>query len=239
MSEQLENTSTDKPRKAPLRCRLHGKMADWLRHAAAASLLPPTPRASWCLSAASEDKFRFQTQKFTRPMGMAVNGERLAIAVREQILTFRFSPDANTFQFAHAYQTGKVNAHDLAFGRSRLVFRQHSIQRFGARLRHQTIRPLLAAAVCIDDGRARSLPFEWTGHVPGTARDGDGLLRNRRTQRLAQRRPLYFRGADRCVPIAGSSLAACACPILHVAIAASGGSVIRGTVHFRVRPSQR
>ena len=70
----------------------------------------------------SEDRFRFQTQKFKRPMGMAVNGERLAIAVREQILTYRFSPDANTFQFARTYQTGKVNAHDLAFGRRGLYF---------------------------------------------------------------------------------------------------------------------
>jgi uncharacterized protein (TIGR03032 family) len=122
MHEQLDDSSTDKIRKAPLRCRLHGKMADWLRHAAGSVAITTYTSGKLVLIGHSDGKPKFHTQKFKRPMGMAVNGERLAIAVREQILSFHYSPQANIFQPARTYQTGKVNAHDLAFGRRGLYF---------------------------------------------------------------------------------------------------------------------
>jgi uncharacterized protein (TIGR03032 family) len=122
MSEQLENTPVEKLPKAPLRCRLHGKMADWLRHADGSLAITTYTSGKLVLAGWQGHRFRFTTQKLKRPMGMSVNGHRLAIAVREQILTFQYSPESNSFEPARAYHTGKVNAHDLAFGRRGLYF---------------------------------------------------------------------------------------------------------------------
>jgi len=61
-------------------------------------------------------------------MGLAVNGSRLAIAVRQKILVFRNrlpsptdSRDAK-FECQDIFTTGKVNAHDVAFGRRGVYF---------------------------------------------------------------------------------------------------------------------
>lgn len=122
MHERLENTPADKIRKAPLRCRLHGKMADWLRHAAGCLAITTYTSGKLVFVGWPQDKFRFSTQKFKRPMGMAVNGNRLAIAIREEILIFRYAAESNSYRLLRAYHTGKVNAHDLAFGRRGVYF---------------------------------------------------------------------------------------------------------------------
>jgi uncharacterized protein (TIGR03032 family) len=122
MDEQSKDVAAKKIPKAPLRCRLHGKMADWLRRAAGSLVITTYTSGKLVFVGWPQDRFSFSTQKFKRPMGMAVNGPRLAIAVREQILTFRYSPESNTYQPMCAYHTGKVNAHDLAFGRRGLYF---------------------------------------------------------------------------------------------------------------------
>ncbi len=121
MSEQTDD-SPQKTRKPPLRCRFHGKMADWLR-ASGGSLAITTYTSSKLVFVGCEGrKLKFHSHKLARPMGMAVNGRRLAIAVREQILTFRLTDDARLFQPTKTYHTGKVNAHDLAFGQRGLYF---------------------------------------------------------------------------------------------------------------------
>lgn len=122
MQEQLNDSRTDGTNKSPLRCRLHGKMAAWLRHANGSIAITTYTSGKLVFVAWSGDKLKFHSQRFRRPMGMATNGPRLAIAVREQILTFRYTPQTNSFEPVRAYNTGKVNAHDLAFGRRGLYF---------------------------------------------------------------------------------------------------------------------
>jgi uncharacterized protein (TIGR03032 family) len=122
MDEPSEKLAAEKTRKAPLRCRLHGKMANWLRHANGTLAITTYTSGKLVFVGWPQDKLRFTTQKFKRPMGMALNGSRLAIAVREHIFSFHYSQESNTFQLARTYDTGKVNAHDLAFGRRGLYF---------------------------------------------------------------------------------------------------------------------
>lgn len=121
MSEQIDE-STEKIRKAPLRCRFHGKLATWLRASGGSLAITTYTSGKLVFVGCENGQIKFHSHKFARPMGMALNGHRLAIAVREQILTYKLAADGITFAPQRAYHTGKVNAHDLAFGRRGLYF---------------------------------------------------------------------------------------------------------------------
>ncbi|MDZ4659573.1 MAG: TIGR03032 family protein [Bythopirellula sp.] len=121
MTEQTDE-SAEKTRKPPLRCRFHGKMADWLRASGGSVAITTYTSGKLVLVGCEGQKLKFHAHKLARPMGMAVNGRRLALAVREQILTFSLSDDNTTIAPIRSYQTGKVNAHDLAFGQRGLYF---------------------------------------------------------------------------------------------------------------------
>ncbi len=125
MNEQVDDTAPDKTRKAPLRCRFHGKMAEWLRNSGGSLAITTYTSGKLVFVGCEERQIKFHAYKFARPMGMAVNGRRLAVAVREQILTYHLSETGDgTEIFApdRVYHTGKVNAHDMAFGRRGLYF---------------------------------------------------------------------------------------------------------------------
>jgi uncharacterized protein (TIGR03032 family) len=125
MNEQVDDSASGKLGKAPLRCRLHGKMAEWLRQSGGSLAITTYTSGKLVFVGCEGRQIKFHAHKFARPMGMAVNGRRLAIAIREQILTFHLSENANraaTFVPNRVYHTGKVNAHDLAFGRRGLYF---------------------------------------------------------------------------------------------------------------------
>lgn len=121
MENSIDDPAEQETRKARLRCRMHGKMAEWLRNSCGSLAITTYTSGKLVFVGAPEGQVKFHAHRFVRPMGMAVNGERLAIAVREQILTYRLS-DAQTFTLDRSYHTGKVNAHDLAFGRRGLYF---------------------------------------------------------------------------------------------------------------------
>ena len=125
MDQETDNSTAGKTPKAPLRCRFHGKMADWLRNSGGSLAITTYTSGKLVLVGCEGRQIKFQSHKFARPMGMALNGDRLAIAVREQILTFQLSATdekKEVFLPSHVYRTGKVNAHDLAFGRRGLYF---------------------------------------------------------------------------------------------------------------------
>jgi uncharacterized protein (TIGR03032 family) len=121
MDEQAESLAEEKKPKEPLRCRFHGRFADWLRGSGGTLAITTYTSGKLILLGCEGGKIKLQTHKLARPMGMAFNGQRLAIAVREQILTFQLTDEGN-FVPASTYNTGKVNAHDLAFGRRGLYF---------------------------------------------------------------------------------------------------------------------
>jgi uncharacterized protein (TIGR03032 family) len=121
MDEPTENLAENKTRKEPLRCRFHGRFADWLRGSGGTLAITTYTSGKLVLLGCEGREIKLQTHKLARPMGMSFNGERLAIAVREQILTLHLT-DKGKFVPATTYNTGKVNAHDLAFGRRGLYF---------------------------------------------------------------------------------------------------------------------
>jgi uncharacterized protein (TIGR03032 family) len=121
MEQEPEDTTETKPPKEPLRCRFHGRFSDWLRGSGGTLAITTYTSGKLVLLGCEDGKIKLQTHKLARPMGMAFNGQRLAIAVREQILTFQLTDEEN-FVPASTYNTGKVNAHDLAFGRRGLYF---------------------------------------------------------------------------------------------------------------------
>lgn len=75
------------------------------------------------LVASLDGRLRYRTKKFQRPMGMAVDGNRLALAVRQQILQFERESDVGSdFLLRRRFHTGKVDAHDVAFGTCGIYF---------------------------------------------------------------------------------------------------------------------
>lgn len=136
MSEQTDHPPEEKPRQRPLKCRCHGTFATWLYRSGGSLAITTYTSGKLVLVGGTEGKFTIQAHKFARPMGMAHNGNRLAIAVREQILTFRWEATAGKFVPDQTYGTGKVNAHDVAFGRRGIYFantRFNAIARVSAR----------------------------------------------------------------------------------------------------------
>jgi len=119
--------------KVPLQCRSHGIMADWLRQLNGSLAVTTYNSGKLVFVSALGRRLLFRSRKLVRPMGLAVNGRRLAVATRERILLFSLSQEnhgegqaASTNSCVYlpkcAYRTGKVNAHDLAFSRRGLMF---------------------------------------------------------------------------------------------------------------------
>ncbi|TWU22643.1 TIGR03032 family protein [Bythopirellula polymerisocia] len=116
-----EERAEEKLRQRPLQCRFHGNLAPWLARSGGSLAITTYTSGKLVLVGSVGKKLTIHTQKFARPMGMARNGNRLAIAIREQILTFRID-DSEGFTLDRTYNTGKVNAHDVAFGRRGIYF---------------------------------------------------------------------------------------------------------------------
>ncbi|QEG37277.1 TIGR03032 family protein [Bythopirellula goksoeyrii] len=121
MTEQSEDSADEKIPQRPLKCRLQGNFAAWLHRSGGSLAITTYTSGKLVLVGSTDSKLAINAHKFARPMGMARNGSRLAIAVREQILTFRLQDDGK-FIPERTYDTGKVNAHDLAFGRRGIYF---------------------------------------------------------------------------------------------------------------------
>jgi uncharacterized protein (TIGR03032 family) len=112
-----------------IRVRTSGDFRDWLE--AARGTLLATTYNSGKLAAFSirRGKLAARFFRFARPMGLAVNGPRIALAVRQELLVYEAAPSddpdappAGAYRLARRYATGSVDAHDLAFGRRGLVF---------------------------------------------------------------------------------------------------------------------
>ena len=127
--ETTDESAADPPRRKPLECRFHGEFARWLHDAGGSLAITTYTSGKLVLVGSTGDKLAISAHKFARPMGMDLNGGRLALAVREQLLTLRWQPDGGVadatrgeFVLDRSYRTGKVNAHDVAFGRRGIYF---------------------------------------------------------------------------------------------------------------------
>jgi uncharacterized protein (TIGR03032 family) len=109
--------------KSQLRCRAHGLMAEWLAAAGGSLAITTYTSGRLVLVSSLDDRLHFRTQRFQRPMGIAIADNQLALVVRQQILLFRRQKSArNRFSLQRQYDTGRVDAHDVAIGERGLYF---------------------------------------------------------------------------------------------------------------------
>jgi uncharacterized protein (TIGR03032 family) len=108
--------------------RVHGDFSEWL--VAANGTLAVTTYNSGRLALVSAPAGRLTTRfvRLARPMGVAFDGVRLAVAAREQIHVWRLAdnlpPQDNPVRFAKetTHATGRLDVHDLAFDARGLCF---------------------------------------------------------------------------------------------------------------------
>ncbi len=133
MSEETSGTATVEavPKKA-LRCRTHGIFAEWLAASGGSVAITTYTSGKLVLVSSRGERLRFRTLPLPRPMGMALAGRHLALAVRKRILVFHTArgdtggksdtgADA-LFIPKRQFVTGKINVHDVAFGRRGVYF---------------------------------------------------------------------------------------------------------------------
>ncbi len=117
--------SVDKKRsaKSPLRCRARGDFSQWLAESGGSLAITTYTSGKLVLVSCIEGHLHFRTSHFTRPMGIAFEGDQLALAVRKQVLLFkRKKSKSNRFVLQQKFDTGKVDAHDVAFGQRGIYF---------------------------------------------------------------------------------------------------------------------
>ena len=118
----LEPTLPAKPKSA-LRCRAGGELATWLTHSGGSLAITTYTAGKVVFVSSIEGHLRFLTRKFPRPMGMAICGNQIALAARRQLLLFqRHLTHTAVFKLRRKYDTGKVDAHDVAFGSRGVYF---------------------------------------------------------------------------------------------------------------------
>lgn len=141
MSEATNGAATTPavPKKA-LRCRTHGNFAEWLAASGGSVAITTYTSGKLVLVSSRGQRLRFRTLPFPRPMGMALTGRHLALAVKKRILVFHNCTTAKDDTSAEGdrgeshraadalfvpkreFVTGKLNAHDVAFGRRGVYF---------------------------------------------------------------------------------------------------------------------
>ena len=125
MSQEAEPVP---PAKAKLRCRSKGNMVEWLAKSGGSLAITTYTSGKLVFVTSFNNRLRFRTHHFARPMGIASSGDQLAIAVREAILLFRrrvgsrHDNSQNAFALQTKYETGKIDAHDVAFGERGIYF---------------------------------------------------------------------------------------------------------------------
>jgi len=116
-------TPAESTPKVKLRCRAHGMMAQWLAESGGSLAITTYTSGKLVFVASVEGRLRYRTVRFARPMGMAVAGDRLALVERQQIHVFQQrSDDQDAFALQRTYETGKIDAHDVAFGARGVFF---------------------------------------------------------------------------------------------------------------------
>jgi len=117
---------SDVKRGSQIRCRAHGELVDWLAMSGRSLAITTYTSGKLVLVSSQEGKLRTRQKRLPRPMGIAVRRDRLAIATQTKILFFQKataqgSSDA-VYKLKQEFETGKLNAHDVAFGRRGIYF---------------------------------------------------------------------------------------------------------------------
>lgn len=122
---QRMTSDAEKPTKSSsrsgLRCRTHGKFTEWLANSGGSLAITTYTSGKLVLVTTDEGRLCYRTLKFARPMGIAYRKERLALAVQKRILLFQKNGKGK-FTLKREYETDRVDAHDIAFGRRGIYF---------------------------------------------------------------------------------------------------------------------
>ncbi|MCA9229946.1 MAG: TIGR03032 family protein [Planctomycetales bacterium] len=120
------------PQGSRLRCRAHGKMAAWLAASGGSLAITTYTSGKLILVSSFAGKIGYRLRPLARPMGLATRDGQLAVATRTQLLQFRNTLEQRptpprhgsdaVFTLDQGFPTGKLNAHDLAFGNRGLYF---------------------------------------------------------------------------------------------------------------------
>lgn len=104
----------------PIKLRLRGDFVDWL--AASAGTLAVTTYNSGKLAffSAADGRLDASFWSFPRPMGLAYDGDRFALASRDHVWSFRLRD--SRLAVDAIYSTGRLDAHDLSIDRRGLLF---------------------------------------------------------------------------------------------------------------------
>ncbi len=129
--------STRPVSKARLECRSHGDLAQWLYNSGGSLAISTYNSGKVVLVSCSETgRLRWRERRFARPMGIALKGRRLAVVTQKKLLLFcnssrqterrqqRWGSAASDGVFVPvaSYETGKLDAHEVAFGSRHLYF---------------------------------------------------------------------------------------------------------------------
>ena len=97
--------------------RVHGDFVDWLASSQGTLAVTTYNSGKLAFISAPAGELTTRVWRFPRPMGVAFDAGRLALAVHEQIHNFRMAADESShFELEGTYDTGRLDVHDIAFG---------------------------------------------------------------------------------------------------------------------------
>ncbi len=103
--------------------RASGDFIEWLARSRGALAVTTYNSGKLAIFSAPTGDLVDGVWRFARPMGVAFENSRLAVATQEHIWVFRGAADQpESLVLEHRYDTGRVDAHDLAFGAKGLYF---------------------------------------------------------------------------------------------------------------------
>jgi uncharacterized protein (TIGR03032 family) len=109
-----------------LELRIHGDFVEWLAATAGSLAVTTYNSGKLALISAAGGSLVVRVSKLIRPMGVAYGGERLAVATRDRILSWRLETtgqaDEPSFVAEAGHFTGRLDAHELAYDSRGLVF---------------------------------------------------------------------------------------------------------------------
>jgi uncharacterized protein (TIGR03032 family) len=193
--------------------RVHGGFVDWLAAARGTVAVTTYNSGKLAMFCAPAGRLECRIWRLIRPMGLAYDRGRLAVATREEIREWRLQPANNDddendaaprFEPAATHATGRLDVHELAYDARGLVFantRYNCLARPSSRTRFRRswspwFMPETTPRDCchlnglgLRGGRVALATAFCTGGEPGSWRGGDrftsGVVLDVQGQRVA------------------------------------------------------
>ncbi|MEQ8837016.1 MAG: TIGR03032 family protein, partial [Lacipirellulaceae bacterium] len=106
---------------APIEVVAHGEFLEWLESTGGTLLVTTYNSGKLASFSVGKGGLHVKVWKFPRPMGMAIRGNKIALAAREYLRVFS-KAESNLFTLETKYATGRLDMHDVAFGRRGIYF---------------------------------------------------------------------------------------------------------------------